>query len=163
MKLIKVLALSSTLIACSPDNGTNGINGTSPELNIVEMEIESFRGGPNYKETFTSNYFITIPSSLFLEVAHSSGSPGWATIILSDKTFCYQAIDSNSTTTGKRYDLRAVRKGEDTSCTTGNGTNVSHSNVEYSASGETLEFTIHTPRIANGTSVTIKLSAYTFL
>jgi hypothetical protein len=160
-KLIILAALA--LIGCADgDNGRNGANGSNgadgktPSLVTGVLEIEAFRGGPNYSSNLDKDYYIFVPNVIFASPAHASGSPGWITLHIANKTFCYFATNS-SASTGKHYNLQAVRAGNDISCTTGTQTNVSYSLNTKASSGSLVQFTVHTPRIANGESVELEL------
>lgn len=169
MKYLVVLFMLT--VGCGPEirtpvvgpQGPVGESGVSPQLQSIVLETNATRGGPNFISNLSGgNVFVQIPQVLRAAVPHSSGSAGWITITVANKTFCYQATSNSSSTSGTNYNLLAVRDGNDTSCSTGTGTNIGYSSLELAQDGSLLQVIIHTPRIANGVVVPIKLNAFTF-
>lgn len=173
---MKYLVLFMLLVGCGPEirvpvvgpqgpigeQGAAGTNGTSPQLQSRLLETTATRGGPNFSVTISGgNLFVQVPQSVRANVPHSNGSPGWITITVANKTLCYQA-SSGSSSTGANYDLKAVRSGNDTSCTTGSSSNSGYNSLELTQDGSLLQVVIHTPRIANGVVVPINLNVFNF-
>lgn len=156
----KILIILALIISGCGDDGKNGTNGKSLSLTSLELLVSSTKP-TSFETTIDEETFVQVPSSIFADVAHSSGSPGWMTLVLGDKTFCY-FTSLNTAAASRTYNLNVVRTGNDISCTTGAATNTTYSSVQRVASGEIVRFTIHTPRIANGETVSFLLEGYGF-
>lgn len=154
VRLILTIVSMLTLTACS---GKDGLDGNDIEQKDIEFTLEATKGISSFYESYNKELYILIPQNINVQLAHSSGSHGWITLELGNKTFCYFAQGATSAASSRNYSLNVVREGLDTSCQTGTGTNTSYNLIHKTNVNEGLRLNLHTPRIANGDVVELTL------
>lgn len=141
--------------------GPQGQDGEDAQYSVSDLVLQSTRLAPDVEVVTGPAVIVMVPAQIFVGVPHTAGSPGWVSLLVGSKTYCYFATTNNASAS-KIYNLVSIRAGDDTSCTTGAQTNTSYSLLQNVDDGQTIRYSVHTPRVSNTDVVQLVLNKIVF-